>query len=117
MQSMRDNSGASLLPKITFVEPDGSKRVVEARAGQSAMEAAVRAGVHGIIAECGGACSCATCHVYVDDAWFGRLAPKSVMEDEMLAFADEPRPNSRLSCQIRVSDGLDGLALSVPENQ
>jgi len=105
------------MPTITFVQQDGSKQTVEAKSGQTAMEAAIANTVPGIVAECGGACSCATCHVYVDDAWSERVGGPSEMEEDMLDFAFDVRPTSRLSCQIRLTDELDGLVLHVPEEQ
>ena len=105
------------MPKITFIQPDGSEQTVEAPLGWSVMEAAVKELVPGIDADCGGACSCATCHVYVDPAWVDRLPPKAEMEDTMLDFAQAAAPNSRLSCQIRVTSDLDGLIVRVPVAQ
>ncbi len=105
------------MPKITFIEHDGTSHEVDAKAGQTAMEAAIGAAVPGIVAECGGACSCATCHVYVDEAWADKVGGPSEMEEDMLDFAFDVRPTSRLSCQIRITDDLDGLVLRVPEEQ
>jgi 2Fe-2S ferredoxin len=105
------------LPKITFIQPDGSEQTVEAPLGWSVMEAAVKALVPGIDADCGGACACATCHVYVDPAWSDRLPAKAEMEEAMLDFAQAVAPNSRLSCQIRVTSDLDGLIVRVPVAQ
>lgn len=105
------------MAKITFTQPDGSQQVVDADAGMTVMEAAKKALVPGIEAECGGACSCATCHVYVDDAWREKVGPPSEMEEDMLDFAFDVRESSRLSCQIKVTDALDGLTLQVPEKQ
>ncbi|SJZ87334.1 2Fe-2S iron-sulfur cluster-binding protein [Consotaella salsifontis] len=102
---------------LIFVAPDGTQFKVEAAAGSTAMENAVRNSVPGIEAECGGACACATCHVYVDEAWAERLGTPAPMEEDMLDFAYDVRPNSRLSCQIRLSDALDGLVLHLPERQ
>jgi 2Fe-2S ferredoxin len=103
--------------KITFIQPDGSQQVVEAKAGMTVMEAAKLEQVPGIEAECGGACACATCHVYVDDAWRERTGTPSEMEEDMLDFAFDVREGSRLSCQIKVADTLDGLVLRVPAKQ
>jgi 2Fe-2S ferredoxin len=103
--------------KITFIEPDGSERTVEAEVGMTVMEAAKKNGVEGIEAECGGACACATCHVYVDEAWREKTGPPSEMEEDMLDFAFDIRPASRLSCQIKVREDLDGLIVRVPEKQ
>lgn len=105
------------MPKITFVQPDGSRREVEAETGATVMETAVKNGVSGIEAECGGACACATCHVYVDPAWTKITGSPAEMEEDMLDFAYDVRETSRLSCQIRVSDAMDGLVVTVPERQ
>lgn len=105
------------MAKITFIEPDGTERAVDARSGLSAMETAVHDTVNGIVAECGGNCACGTCRVYVDEAWRDRLAPPSETEQAMLDFIDDPDPALRLSCQIEVSDELDGLVLRVSPTQ
>ncbi|QCI67827.1 2Fe-2S iron-sulfur cluster-binding protein [Phreatobacter stygius] len=106
------------MPEITFVQPDGRRVKLAVRAGDSAMLAALRSQVRGIIGECGGSMACATCHVYVDDAWLGRIAPVSPAEDEMLGATAAPRrANSRLACQIEMSDSLDGIVLEVAEAQ
>lgn len=103
------------MPKIIYVLNDGTRRVVGAAAGSSVMETAIRHNVPGIAAECGGCLSCATCHVYVDDAWFSILPEANSDEREMLEFvAAERRPSSRLSCQIIASDALDGLSVRIP---
>ncbi|MFC4625167.1 2Fe-2S iron-sulfur cluster-binding protein [Daeguia caeni] len=106
------------MTRIIFVSADGSMRTeVDADNGASVMEAAIRNGVPGIDAECGGACACATCHVYVDEAWVDIVGHPESMEEDMLDFAFDVRPNSRLSCQIRVKNELDGLVVQVPERQ
>ena len=105
------------MAKITFVQQDGSRQVVDAQEGLTVMEAAKKALVPGIEAECGGACSCATCHVYVDDAWTGKVGKPNEMEEDMLDFAFDVKDSSRLSCQIKVSAALDGLVLKVPAKQ
>ena len=105
------------MASITFIDQSGAERVVEARDGQTVMEAAVINDVPGIDADCGGACACATCHVYVDEAWREAVGAPSPMEEDMLDFAYDVRPNSRLSCQIRVSPALDGLRVTTPERQ
>ena len=105
------------MAKIVFIQPDGVRRQVVAPAGITLMEAARQNGVTGIIAQCGGACACATCHVYVDPAWVGKLEPPEDMEQGMLETAWEPRANSRLSCQITLADELDGLTVTVPQQQ
>ena len=105
------------MPRINFVDKDGASRAVEAPLGWTVMEAAVKNDVPGIEAECGGACACATCHVYVDEAWFDKVGGAEPMEQDMLDFASDLRPNSRLSCQIKVSPELDGLTVMTPDRQ
>jgi 2Fe-2S ferredoxin len=105
------------MAKITFIQPDGSQQVVDATPGVTVMEAAKLNLVPGIEAECGGACACATCHVYVDDAWREQTGAPSPMEEDMLDFAFDVRESSRLSCQIKVTAGLDGLIVRVPAKQ
>jgi ferredoxin, 2Fe-2S len=105
------------MPKIRYVDHDGKERDIEVAEGLSVMEGAVKNLVPGIDADCGGACACATCHVYVDEAWLGKLDPKSDMEETMLDFAQELQPNSRLSCQIKVTPALDGLTVRTPKSQ
>jgi len=105
------------MAKITFIGADGTRYEVEAENGSTVMENAIRNGVPGIEAECGGACACATCHVYVAEEWRPRSGDPEPMEEDMLDFAYDVRPGSRLSCQIRVSDALDGLVVTVPERQ
>jgi len=102
---------------IAFIAPDGTRYDIDAPDGSTAMENAVRRDVPGIDADCGGACACATCHVYVDEA-FGALLPEpAAMEEDMLDFAIDVRPQSRLSCQIRIRPELAGLVLQVPDRQ
>lgn len=105
------------MPKILFTDHGGETREVEAKSGMSIMEVAVQNMVPGIDADCGGACACATCHVYVDAAWLPKLKAKDDMEDSMLDFAENVEDNSRLCCQIIVSDDLDGIKVSTPESQ
>jgi 2Fe-2S ferredoxin len=105
------------MPRIIFKESSGARREIDAPVGITLMEAARQNRVSGIVAKCGGACACATCHVYVDAAWIDRLDPPEDMEEGMLESAWEPRGNSRLSCQIHVSAGLDGLEVTVPQRQ
>lgn len=105
------------MPKITFIQANGSSQEVEGQVGQTVMEAALKAGVPGIPGECGGACSCATCHVYVDPDWVGKTGATSETEDDMLDFAFDVRTNSRLSCQIKITAELDGLVVRVPKEQ
>ena len=105
------------MPKITYVGADGTSITAEAEIGSTVMETAIKHAVPGIEAECGGACACATCHVYVDEAWRDKVGSPSPMEEDMLDFGFDVRPTSRLSCQIKVSDELDGLVVSTPERQ
>jgi ferredoxin, 2Fe-2S len=106
------------MPRVTYVQADGSARTFEASTGKSLMLAAQSEGVAGILGECGGQAMCATCHVYVDAAYLDRLPEMTEDEDAMLDEALAPRlPNSRLSCQVEVTDDLDGLVLHVPEEQ
>lgn len=106
------------MPAITFTHSNGSSDRVEISDGESAMQAAARHGLDGILAECGGNAMCATCHVYVDDSWLSRLPAMADDEDALLdGAAAERRPASRLSCQIKVTPELDGLVLRLPERQ
>jgi 2Fe-2S ferredoxin len=105
------------MTKITFIDAAGQARTVEAEDGSTVMETALKNSVPGIEAECGGACACATCHVYVDESWIERLGKAEQMEEDMLDFAFDVRPTSRLSCQIKVRPELDGLTVSTPEKQ
>lgn len=105
------------MAKITYIEHDGTKHEIEVADGLTVMEGAIRNMVPGIDADCGGACACATCHVYVDEAWTDKTGDKSGVEDSMLDFANDVQPNSRLSCQIKVSAELDGLIVRMPEYQ
>ena len=103
--------------EITYIDDAGTARTVEAEIGSTVMETAIRNGIPGIEAECGGACSCATCHVFVDEAWTDAVGQPQQMEEDMLDFAFDVRPNSRLSCQIRVTPELDGLIVRTPARQ
>ena len=105
------------MPKLTVVAFDGTRFEIDDESGSTVMENAVKNGVPGIEAECGGACACATCHVYVDEAWTEKVGKPEVMEEDMLDFAFEPKPVSRLSCQIKMTDEFDGLVVHVPEQQ
>lgn len=105
------------MPKITYVEHNGTRHEIDAETGLSVMEVAIKNMVPGIDADCGGACACATCHVYVDDAWAEKTGKPEPMEESMLDFASEPKSTSRLSCQITVSEALDGLTVHLPEFQ
>ncbi len=103
--------------KVTYIEDTGKSHTVEVAEGWSLMEGAVKHLVPGIDADCGGACACATCQVYVAPEWQDKLPPKGEMEDTMLDFAPDTRPSSRLSCQIRMSPALDGIVLNLPKSQ
>lgn len=105
------------MTKLTYIVSDGTRFDVEAENGSTVMENAIRNDVPGIEAECGGACACATCHVYVDEEWSAAVGEPQAMEEDMLDFAYEVQSNSRLSCQIQVTDELDGLVVRVPERQ
>jgi 2Fe-2S ferredoxin len=106
------------MPAVTFIAADGAETKVEARVGTSVMEAARDAGLDDIIAECGGAMACATCHVYVEPDWRAQVGAASAGEADMLDFAaSETNEGSRLSCQIALSDALDGLVVRLPESQ
>jgi 2Fe-2S ferredoxin len=105
------------MPKIIYCTPDGTRHEVEVETGYSVMEGAINNNIDGIVAECGGACACATCHSYIDAAWLDKLVPMDDMEDSMLDAAFERKENSRLTCQIEVSDELDGLVVHVAENE
>lgn len=105
------------MAKITYIEPNGAERIIDVKAGMSLMEGAVNNSVEGIEADCGGVCACATCHIYVAQEWLEAAGPRTDIEEAMLDLANEVRDNSRLSCQVKVTDALDGLTLSIPENQ
>ena len=105
------------MTKLTFIDASGQSRSVEAQVGSTVMETALRNSIPGIEAECGGACACATCHVYVAEEWMPAVGKASQMEEDMLDFAFEVRPTSRLSCQIKVSEALDGLVVTTPAKQ
>src|ERR1700730_14463500 len=105
------------MAKITYIDSAGTARTVDAEVGATVMETALKHGIPGIEAECGGACACATCHVYVDEAWRVKTGEPSPMEEDMLDFGDDVRPNARLSCQIKVTEEIDGLVVTVPERQ
>jgi 2Fe-2S ferredoxin len=105
------------MPKITYIEPSGKEHVIDAPVGQTVMEAAIKHAVPGIEADCGGACACATCHVYVDPDWSAKTGEASSMEQSMLDFANDVEDTSRLSCQIKVTEELDGLIVRLPASQ
>jgi 2Fe-2S ferredoxin len=105
------------MPKIIFIEHTGRQHEVEARAGQSVMQAAIDNMVPGIVADCGGTCSCATCHGYVDEAWLARLPTMEESESGMLDGSPHRRENSRLTCQLTVTEALDGIVVRLPASQ
>jgi 2Fe-2S ferredoxin len=105
------------MPKITYIEHNGKAHEIEVPNELSIMEGALQNNIPGIDADCGGACACATCHVYVDEKWFGKLKKKDDAEQDMLDMAFEPNKFSRLSCQITVSDDLDGMVVKMPSKQ
>jgi len=103
--------------KVTYIKSDGTEHAVEIEPGTSVMQCAVSNSIRGIIGDCGGACSCATCHVYVDPAWLDKVGEKSDTEAALLEEVCDPQPNSRLSCQIKVTDALSGLVVRLPVKQ
>jgi ferredoxin, 2Fe-2S len=105
------------MPKVTYIEHDGTSRTVEAEVGATVMEVALKNEVPGIVAECGGSCTCATCLVHVEEGWLDKVGERSPEEEDQLDFAFDVRPNSRLSCQIKVTDELDGLVVHTPSYQ
>ena len=105
------------MPKITYIEHNGKPHTIEVANGLSVMEGGVQNNIPGIDADCGGSMACATCHVYVDERWFNKLSKSEEGEQDMLDMAYEPKKNSRLSCQLIVSDELDGLIVTTPEKQ
>ncbi len=105
------------MAKIKYIESNGEEHEFDVTDGMSVMEGALRHGVAGIDADCGGACACATCHVYVDEAWIDKTGKASSMEESMLDFANDVEPTSRLSCQIKVTPELDGLIVRIPASQ
>ena len=105
------------MAKITYIEHNGTEHVIDVKTGLTVMEGAVKNNIPGIDADCGGACACATCHVYVDAAWADKVGTASAMEESMLDFAENVEPTSRLACQIKISDALEGLTVRMPESQ
>ena len=105
------------MPKIKYIEHNGNSHVIDVLNGLSVMEGAIQNNVPGIDADCGGSMACATCHVYVKEEWFNKLPQKEEGEEDMLDLAFEPKKHSRLSCQILVSNELDGLVVDLPEKQ
>jgi len=117
LQDISTRTNNETMPKITFIEHDDTVHTVEAEVGSTVMETALKNDVTSIVAECGGACSCATCLVHVDEKWFPVVGPPSPEEEDMLDFAFEVKPTSRLSCQIKVTQALDGLIVRTPSYQ
>jgi 2Fe-2S ferredoxin len=113
----RSSADNKTMPKITFIEHDGTVHTVEAEIGSTVMETAQRNGVTSIVAECGGSCTCATCLVHVDEKWSEVVGKPSAEEEDMLDFAFEVKPTSRLSCQIKVTEALEGLVVHTPAYQ
>ena len=105
------------MPKITYIDHDGTSRTVDGEVGATVMEVALKNDIGGVVAECGGSCTCATCLVHVDEAWMEKVGTRSEEEEDQLDFAFDVRPNSRLSCQIKVTDALDGLVVRTPSYQ
>ena len=105
------------MAKVTYIEHSGKSHTIEVPNGLSLMEGAVQNNISGIDADCGGSCACATCHVYVNEKWFDKLPNKEDAEEDMLDLAFEPKKNSRLACQITVTDNLDGVVVKMPSKQ
>lgn len=105
------------MPEITFIAADGKSQTLQVEQGQSVMQAAVDNDIRGILADCGGSSSCATCHCYLDEAWATRFPPASIEETELVSFAFDPLPSSRLSCQLQLGPEHDGLVIRLPNRQ
>jgi ferredoxin, 2Fe-2S len=105
------------MPSVTYIEYNGTSHTVEAAPQRSLMQVAIDNGVAGILGDCGGSCSCATCHGYVDDAWLDKLPARSETEEFMLEGVPELRPNSRLCCQLKMNEALDGIVVRLPKEQ
>ncbi len=105
------------MPTVTYVQPDGSREEIQVENGSTVMQGAVDNMVPGVLADCGGTCSCATCHCYVDEAWIDKVGEPDEIESDMLTFVVDPKDNSRLTCQIMVTEQLDGLVVYVPDAQ
>ena len=105
------------MPKVTFIEDSGEEKQVEVAIGESLMQAAVNNMIEGIIGECGGSCVCATCHCFIDDDWRERVGPTNEAEDDMLSYEDSRQENSRLGCQVKMTEELDGLVVRLPASQ
>lgn len=103
------------MPKVVYIKPDKSRVEVHVEEGTSVMQGAVDNMIEGILGDCGGACSCATCHCYVDPTWLAKAGAPGDVESDLLEFADSPQKNSRLSCQLLMNDELDGLVVTIPE--
>ena len=116
-RTSRNNFSPIHMPSITYIDYEGTPRTVEGEVGSTVMETAIKHGIPGIEAECGGACACATCHVHVDEAWRAVVGEPSPMEEDMLDFGYDVKPDSRLSCQIKVTAELEGLVVRTPERQ
>lgn len=105
------------MPKVTYISPDGDQQEVDVPVGTSVMEGAIDNMIDGILAECGGSCTCATCHVYVDKAWLDKVGEAGEFEQDLLDMVMDPEDNSRLACQIEITDELDGLVVRLPKSQ
>lgn len=105
------------MPTITYIEANGTEHVVDADVGLSVMQGAVRNDIPGIVAECGGSCACGTCRVYVDEAWLAKTGQASELEEATMDIREDPLPGKRLSCQIEVTEELDGLIVCMPKSQ
>ncbi|MDC0011022.1 2Fe-2S iron-sulfur cluster-binding protein [Porticoccaceae bacterium] len=105
------------MPRVTYIQADGQSQEVNLEAGSSLMQGALDNMIDGIVAECGGSCSCATCHCYIDADWIDKVEPAEEMETDLLDCVSEPKDNSRLSCRVKVSDSLDGLVVHLPTTQ
>lgn len=105
------------MPKVVYITRDGKRHEIDVENGYSVMEGAINNNIDGIVAECGGACACATCHAYIDEAWLDKITELDDMQDSMLEAAYERKKNSRLTCQIEMSDALDGLVVYVADNE
>lgn len=105
------------MPKVTYIEHDGTAHSIDLAVGLTVMQGAVNNSVPGIDADCGGECACATCHVYIEPAWQGKVGGRESREEEMLSFAAVTQANSRLACQIKMTEALDGLVVRMPEGQ
>ncbi len=114
---MNNKEREGTMVTIIFIEADGTRHEIQTQEGRTVMEAAIKNNVPGIEADCGGACACATCHVIVDEGWYGRTGGPDEIEESMLDYAPVRTPTSRLSCQIKAAPALDGLVLQLPESQ